>query len=239
MRNIRTLVVAALVGYAYLGAPTPAHAAFNIYLDSGSGQTLVATGNADFGIASFSGTYNGFVVKVLAATSDNGATLSDLQSSTLSVQNTNASTKTLTVTVTQTNYSLPAGTPLFVESGLSGSISSGTLGMTGIFQAYADKNNAVQGTGGFTNGVQNGIQSGSTYDTGSKIGLFNRTAGSPYSLTTVSTLMMSAGGKVNLSSTVNVTPVPAPAGVVLALSSLPFLGIGTWLRRRRAMASDC
>ena len=29
------------------------------------------------------------------------------------------------------------------------------------------------------------------------------------------------------------TAVPAPAGVVLALYGLPFLGLGTWLRRRK------
>ncbi len=31
-------------------------------------------------------------------------------------------------------------------------------------------------------------------------------------------------------------PVPAPAAVVLALTGLPVLGIGGWIRRRRQMA---
>jgi len=39
---------------------------------------------------------------------------------------------------------------------------------------------------------------------------------------------------INYTGNSSVNAVPAPAGIVLALSGLPFLGLGTWVRRRKA-----
>jgi len=55
----------------------------------------------------------------------------------------------------------------------------------------------------------------------------------PYSLTDVLTLNLASGSAiVDVSSAITVTS-PAPAGLVLALTSLPCLAIGRWVRRRR------
>jgi len=166
---------------------------------------------------------------------DNGAALSDLLSATTSIENLSGATATLKLYVSQTNYSLPVGSPLTVESGLGGSVNTGTLTLSNIFQAYADKNNNLLGLTDFTNGAQSGTANGSSFDTGSAVGSFTRTG--DYSLTSCVTFELSGGGKANYSDHVNVSAVPAPAGILLVIAGLPMFGVGAWVRRRNAKAS--
>ncbi|MDB5311192.1 MAG: hypothetical protein JWO38_5394 [Gemmataceae bacterium] len=232
-----------LVGAALVGAPSQASAAFQIALQEagvlGGARTTVASG-PDFTTASFTGTYGDFTVKVFSGASDNGADLSDLLSSTTSVTNNSNTTKTLTLYVSQTNYTLPAGGPLELESGLGGSKNQGTtVTLANIFRAYADKHNNLFGTADQGNGPQSAVASGNTFDTGSATSLFHRLGVvTPYSLTSVITLQISAGGKVGFSAHENLTPTPAPAGLALALAGMPFLGLGAWVRRRQAKAQN-
>jgi hypothetical protein len=227
--------LAILVGAAILGAPASARADLNIYLQeagvNGGAITLVASA-PDFTDVSKSLTYGDFTVKVFGASSDNGATLSDLLSSTTSVTNNATTSKTLHLYASQNNYTLPAGSPLMVESALGGSVNTGTLTLTNIFQAYADKNNNLLGRTDYTNGPQSATANGTSFQTGSASGLFTRTG--DFSLTTQVNFTLSSGGKANYSDHENVTAVvPAPGGVVLALTGLPVLGIGACLLRRR------
>jgi hypothetical protein len=173
---------------------------------NGGAQTVVASG-ADFTAVSFTGTYGDFIVTIVGGASDNGATLSDLLSSTTSVTNNSGNTATLNLFVTQTNYSLPAGPNLNVESGLAGSVNVGTIGLSDIFQVWADKSNNAFGTSDFTNGPQTGVQTGSTFKTGSGTGVFTRLA-TNYSVTSMAKLTLSGGGVVNFSDHVNVTQAP-------------------------------
>jgi len=46
-------------------------------------------------------------------------------------------------------------------------------------------------------------------------------------------ITLGAGAQLNLTGTTTLSTVPAPAGVVLALTGLPILGLGHWLRRRK------
>jgi len=230
-----------MIGAVVLGAPSQANAAFTLSVQQDGGAiTQVATG-ADFSALSYTNTFGDFRITLLGVSSDNGAALSDLLGAVTSIQNTSGATHTLRILASQTNYTLPGGSPLNVESGLGGSLIVGTtLGLNGVFQAYADKNNNLLGLGDYTNGPQSAAQAGTTFDTGSASGLFARIAGSPYSLSSVVTLTIGGGGTVNYSNHVNVTPTattPAPAGVVLALTGLPCLGFGTWLRRRKVLTA--
>ena len=134
-------------------------------------------------------------------------TPSDLLSSTTSVQNLAGSTKTLNLAVFQDDYTLPTGSPLVVESSLGGSVNSGTLSMSNIFQAYASSTNNTAFD--FTNGPQTATLNGSTFQTGSATGVFNRIAGSPYALSSNVAINLTAGGKINFSDQVNVTAAPA------------------------------
>lgn len=198
-----------------------------------SGAITVVASGSDFDAVSFTGTYGDFSIKVLGGSSDNGVTLSDLLSSTTSVTNLSGTTQTLQIYVTQTDYSLPAGSPLNVESGLGGSVNNGTLSLASIFNAFADPNNNPLGTSGAgvysTN--QTALPTGSTFDTGSATGTFIRSGN--YSLTSEVNLTLSGGAKINYSDHINVTPTPAPAGIVLALTGLPLLGLGLLIRRRK------
>jgi len=58
--------------------------------------------------------------------------------------------------------------------------------------------------------------------------------GSTFTLGNVATVHFNgtSGGEANFTVT-TIAPVPAPAGVVLALTGLPLLGVGAWMRRRK------
>jgi|SRR5579864_7124478 len=238
-RKLLPLAVAALVGAAFLAAPTPARADLEIALQEDAGPfTVVATGTS-FTSTSFTGTFGDFTVTILGGSSGNGALLSDLLSSTTLVTNNDGAGHILHLFVTQDGYTLPIGPKLKVESGLGGSLQGTTTAtLTDIFQAYAATNNALFGTGDFTNGPQNASQNVTTFDTGSATGVFTRGAGD-FSLTTVANLELSPGGTLNYSDHENVTnAVPEPSGVVLALNGLAFLGMGVWLQRRKAKVQN-
>ena len=187
---------------------------------NGGAPTVVATA-ADFTTLSYSGTYGDFKVTVFGGASDNDPTLSDLLSSTTKVQNIGASAATLNMTVFQDNYTLPAGSPLTVESGLGGSVNAGKLSLSNIFQAYASSTNDT--TFDFTNGPQTASQTGTTFDTGSATGFFNPTAGKPYALSSNAAINLTAGGQINFSSHVDVTASPdqinTTAGPTVVLGS--------------------
>ena len=170
---------------------------------NGGAPTVVDT-EADFTAVSFTGTYGDFKVTLFGGSSDNGATESDLLSSSTSVQNIGASTATLKLIVFQSDYTLPAGSPLSVESGMGGSVNAGTLSLSNIFQAFASSTNNA--TFDFTNGPQTATPAGSTFQTGSVTGLFNRTVGNPFTLSSNIAINLSAGGKINHSDHVNARP---------------------------------
>jgi len=247
-RNFRFLVAAVVAASYVVGSASTAKASFNIYLQeagvNGGAITSVASG-ADFTAAFFNGTYGDFTVTIFSGASINNATQSSLLSATTNVLNNTGTTKTLNLYVSQTNYTLPTPDPsgqLFVRSGLGGSESAaGAVVLTGIFQAWANGNNALLGMVN-TAGPQNATATGTTFDTGPKETFF--TPGSMYSLTSEVAFTVKGGESAGFSDRVDVRsspfggplPTPAPTGLVLALSGVPFLGFGAWIRRRTAKA---
>ena len=232
MRRMRGLVSLVLAASFVLVASSRADAALQIALqhdDVNGGAITVVGSAADFSAVSFNNSYGDFTVTLFGGASNNTALLSDLLSSTVQVRNNGTTTQTLNLFVTQTNYTLPAGSPLMVESGLGGTVNSGTVSLPGIFQAYADSGNNAFGMTDFTNGPQNATLTGSTLDTGSATGLFNRVG--LYSLTSVVRFEVSAGGNGNFSTHVNVS-VP-DAG---STASLLLLGVGLIAAARRKMS---
>ena len=194
---------------------------------NGGAVTVVATTASDFTGASFTGTYGDFEVQVFGGAAHNGqqaGTFSDLLSATTSVKNNSGSSATLNLFVTQTNYTLPVGPNLNVESGLGATVNTGAVGLSGIFQAWADKNNNAFGMSDFTNGAQTGTQNGSTVQTGSANGVFTRLA-TNYSLTSVAHFTLSGGGQVNYSDHINVTQGQQPVTPQINTSQGPASGI--------------
>jgi hypothetical protein len=219
---------------------SPARADFELFLqESGvNGGKITSVASAtDFTFLFYSGTYGDFKTQLFGGASDNTTSVSDLLQSTTSVRNLSTSTKTLHLWISQTNYTLPFGSLLSVESSLGGSTSKGTLTLADLFQVWADENNNILGTSGFTNGLQSAVKNGSSFDTGSAFGTFSNANGK-YSVTAEVNITMSGGGQSNFSDQVDISPVlapsavPAPSSVLLTISGLPVLGIGFWFRRR-------
>jgi len=98
-------------------------------------------------------------------------------------------------------------------------------------------------TGYFTSGLLGtSNSSGAVGANTSGVLLPNPGVGPQFALTTPFTFYQeysfsnfgTTGQAVALSAGSNVTNTPAPAGLVLALAALPVLGIGAWVRRRKA-----
>jgi len=161
----------------------------------------------------------------------------------------------LVVRISDIDFALPVG-PSLLSSSFSTSIgaSGGILPIAtsaGTFQSVADFNSGVL-FGGLP-GVPGSAPPGSEATTGLQpflvAPLVNLTtsASGDASVTTFATapfslsnefrfaLLTIAGGGQSLqfTGTTSLTALPAPAGVVLALTALPVLGFGHWLRRRR------
>jgi hypothetical protein len=243
----RLLALATLATVALLGTTQDADADLVLYLqqdgvDEGSGVgavteiVRVAGGPGGAVVSPLIFTFGDFEIRVFTATSTEATSMSDLLTSSVRVQNKSSEARTLNLIAAQDGYSLPVGDPLSLVSGSSGTVTTGTLSLTGIFQAYADANNGLLVDGGslpppntFSNGPQDAIQTGNTFDTGSATGLFSRSG--DFSLTAVTTLTLSGGGVVNYDSTISVTAVPEPTTLAAAFTTLPLLG-GLYLRRR-------
>ena len=232
--KVKLTTAAVLASILMFWAPQQVRADLVLYLQEDGGVITeegraVGAPNQSLNISL---SFGDFSVTFLGGASVNAATMSELLSSTTMVVNNDASNQhTLNLWVTQTDYSLPSGTLLNVESGLGGKHVTGTtVGFTGIFQAWADKNNNERGTGDFTNGPQTASPSGNSFDTGSAFGVFTR-LGTNYSLTSVANLTLSAGGTVNYSDTVDVRAVPEPVSMILVGTGLLGLVVSSRLRR--------
>jgi hypothetical protein len=101
-------------------------------------------------------------------------------------------------------------------------------GFASTSNALFDMSQTSTPTGNYSANGQFGSGSGSALSS-----LFSPN-GATYSLTKRLDLDITGpAGITNLSSNLQVTPTPVPAGIVMALSGMPVLGIGAWMRRRR------
>jgi hypothetical protein len=228
-RNLTPLVVAALVGAAILGAPSRADAGFTLTLSDGTTTKTVTDGGAgDLDTTSgqiiFSGSIGSFNIDLSVGTSNSESGAIPAQ---LTINNTTISslgftgTKQLTITLADTNFSAPAaGWTSILSSQLSTTQVPTNSAVT--FQSF------INGTGGSLLSLSN---------VGGVTGADQMTIPSdPYTLANVTTYTVVGQGlgtsvTVQTTGLTQVTPVPAPSGVVLALTALPCLGVGGWLRR--------
>ena len=194
--------------------------------DNGAGDLNPAVGQitnqsvvAGFGIA----------ISVAASNSPGTPTAGLLQISSLLIENQAAGTGVLTITTSDTNYFLPTGPLMSLDSDVGGTFSIGSaIGNSVSFQSFADPNNA-QPAGPVSTPPMNFFKSTSATTesfSGSNSVNWVRNAG-PYSLTNVAVVTLAAGGQVNLSGTTTAVPEPTSA-LALAAMSAGLLG----LRRR-------
>jgi hypothetical protein len=245
-KAVSVLVVLALLG----GLASPARADLEIILsETGfatqyfSATTVGASGSLT---ATSPLTYGDFTITGLSASQLN-ATFSNLQSTNLSITNNTGTAHALSIITYGNNFTLPSGSPLTLVSSAGGNIflpgTSANTNMT--HQGWINNANpAIDTTPSgspalltppteTSPGSQGPTFNGNSFDNGTGTTPFTRT-GTNYSLTSKATINVGGSAGIHFTETLQVTPVPAPAGIVMLLTGLPCLGGACWLRRRTA-----
>jgi hypothetical protein len=197
--------------------------------DSGSTQTFSAAGSPSSPGGVFGGTFQAstpdYTITFLGGQEIQAAPNSELLSSVTSIQETGSGTHTLYITVTGTGFSSPVTPPpVAIASHIGGTLNVGSETTPVTFQSIVPGASLPLQTPTVTGGSYNSNASGLTSN-----------LSAPFSIEeTINVTLTNTGDVFNFSSSTDLTPTPAPAGIVLALSGLPFLAIGTWVRRRKA-----
>jgi len=257
-RRLAVLLVAA--GFVSFGATQPAKAVFQVRIYDGVGAPVVVTDNGVGDNAAGApgvGTINTLTivlssgVQITVATStSNATTAGDPAQMTLNVtvNNLTGSTSTIYVTATDDQFSVPSAiaNPLRMTSSIAGTqignnvtlqsfADAGSSGNPGIMYGatVADANLALVSTGSaITTGTQSALALSGSGDVSIP---FNKQSTANYSLTAAMTLTVAAGTAMNANGQILVT-TPEPSSMAMALAALPLMGLGGWVRRRRAQA---
>jgi hypothetical protein len=239
----KSLWMAALVGAALLGTATRARANLELDLQEDGGTVVKINVANDQGPATFSGKLGlggaggtDFTIFISVGFSNSPGGINGITNvGTVSITNNTGATHTLHINVSAQDFTSPSSPPspaLDLADTVSGSGIDGTL--SGTFQGFADASNALFGTG-FKGQLLNFAVSGQSQSF-SADGLAHGFASGPkYSETILSSYTLGGGTSMTLTGGNTQTMVPVPAGLVLALSGLPFLGLPL-LRRRRKLA---
>jgi len=234
-RNNYLSLVATLVVATVLAAPTQSQAAFRLTLTdtNGPGVPVVVTG-PDAAGASYTGSVGDFsIVIAFGASNSPGSANAMTQVGSIIITNTSGTAQTLTIEATAQNFNSPQSPPpLVMADTVSGSVLSGSL-ITGTFQGFADASNAQGGHGFAGQLLTFGPKgAGSSFAKDGILGGFSPD-GATYSMTVFESFTLSGGGTLTLTGgNAQLTAVPAPAGIVLMLTSLPVV-MGYWASRRR------
>jgi hypothetical protein len=211
---------------------------------TGSGTVLSPTESI------FSGTVGNFLVTLTAVTSNApGAATATLEITNLSVSLIPGATlvaggDTLTINAVGTDYSLPSGTPLTLQSTGSVTFTNSNVGDSMAFNSWLDPNN------GSSPGVGTPAGSSSVTSTGGTVSasLPTTTAsvGRPntdFSMSNTTTITIVAVNDSSIETTgtttalgPNVSSVPEPSSLAIAgVGALGLIGFG--LRRRKALGA--
>jgi hypothetical protein len=186
---------------------------------------------------STSGTTGGFRVSATIADSNSpgSPTIANIDTSGLSIKNQTgvSGNSTLTITTGDTGFYGPTGINGTLMSTISGT-AAGTNASTAsfTFASYIDTTNTQFGTQQGTLPITYASVSPGTSQSG------NASADVtpmpvPYSMSQVAQITLANGDKfADMSSSTTLT-APAPRGLVLAMTGLPFVLVVTWLRRQR------
>jgi len=248
-------LLAALIAVgAFLGLTAPLEASFRLRVEQvGSPDNgVVITDTANTGMITYSGTIGtAFIVNVTTGISkpilplagDGFIAATDLNSVNVSA----AAGSTLRITLEDTDFTAGTnGNTYITQASIGGTLSGG--GNTLTAQSWVNTGNAVpvlgpdQGPGSGVLAAIGGIPGGSTksftptaFTTGpgafSGTGINTFVKSGNYSMFTQVTVNFNSAGTVSFDSEHGVM-APVPAGLVLALTGMPVLGLG-YLGRRR------
>jgi hypothetical protein len=235
-RNLLPLV--ALAGVALLGAPTRAHAIFQVRVTTLSGtQTITDGGVGDLdGLVNNSITVNYadasyHLVGTISFTNAPGTATKAILDVSYNV-NTNGGELggAASLEASATGFTQPNSNPETMTFALNGN-GSGTGTLSG--QSWVVQNGAVFAESGpFTVSEP---PSGPPFNVNGAYGgtgSVSYNGATPYTLTEKLSFSLSPNSNTSGDGQITIT-TPAPAGVVLALTGLPCCGIGAWIRRRR------
>ncbi len=235
---------AALAVFITVASPTKACASFELEIQASSdgihwtdeGSVTITPPssilNASFTIGDFTVTET-IAVSNSPGDTVNGATLTQTN---VAITSVSGSDGTIYVEVSAQGYSIPESPPLATLTS-SSTLNTQSGSTTETATSYVDLGDALFGTSGaatapltVTASGQGGYGSGSDTTSFSASGTYSLTNEVSYTFTGVTAANQELISEGNVSTTVT-TPVPSTA--VLALSGLPLLGLGLWLRRRK------
>jgi len=238
----RSCRIAILAGIVVLAAAAPARADIEIWLSASTGTNnnpplasdMVASALSGAPVSYTSPNFGAFSISVLVTNSNSpGSPTSAILTGNGVITNNTSKTATLYITLSDTGFTDPTTPPVDVVSSINGKVEISNAANKLTYWSYVNTDNTQNGIGGATFGPQNpSIVSGAFSDVN---GLTLSSLSGPYSLTERFALTLGAGVTIDFSSSTVLTgptAVPAPAGIVLALTGLPCLGLG-WLARRR------
>jgi len=253
-RFSKFLPAMAVLGAAFvLATPTPARASYDVEVfDDGvlqGGIVVTKVGNSLL----FTGSTTHFDITNGSGLSNNpgsptGSKLS-LSSNELIATTFGAAggSHTIRIVLSQTDWTEPVGTPLNLTSAAGGSASwasgdSAANKVTAKYQGFLDNTNTLFGEPGAGSTPQQTAVGSNTITTVPLVfapptSSASVPGGTPFSMTddlsfTFDLAAGSGADTANVSASTTAT-IPEPSTLVLALSALPCLGFGQWLRRRR------
>jgi hypothetical protein len=245
----RFLAVVALAALSLFALASPADAAFRLRLDNTTtGDSVILTDSASTGVLSFSGALGNLGINMTTALSKPvlGPVTMDLNS----VNVVSSGTATLVITVEDTGFGPANPGSLGIVTNIGGTVAKfGTIG----WNAWVDPldNAPVLGPDQAPGGGAPAITFPGTSSPPASLFFDNSlggaslafsgtattsvaTAGGPYAMYGQATLTFGAS-PASTSFDAEISAVPAPAGLALAVAGLPFLGMA-YLRRRKATA---
>jgi hypothetical protein len=197
-------------------------------------QTLVhVVGSASSGLSggNLAATEGNFTIQIQGASTSQTSNISEaLGSATQLINNDFTTSHTLTLVITATGYTQPlAGT---IASLIGGSTPNGSTLVT-FSSTVTDGTTTTH-----VNNAPFTASGTSSYNSSANGSISGLTSG--YTITETIVFQMSGspspGAQINYSSSTVLTATPEPATVAMALTALPLLGIGAWVRRRRIQA---
>lgn len=214
--------VAALVAIAVLGTPQASHADFTVTVieDGATLDTLHFTSPGTFNISKVYAdfTLNGTLVESNApGTNVEG----DMSFSTVDVTDTSGSKHDINILLSDT----------FSNPGSAGETMTLGNNLTVVKQLAGSNPVALfSSLDGSSTSTVNFNGSNTPFAQSSSAQVFR--ANDTYTLAQNLDIKLAASGDIELQTDTSAA-VPAPASMVMAFSALPFLGMGTWLRRRK------
>jgi len=247
MLNERPLATTALVAILLLGVASTADADFQVTLNAGSASQTIVDGGAGDGdgtvnneisvdIANLGGYSFKFTLGETNAPGGGGIAFINVGTDRIS----GSGATTVSIVASANHFTEPVTPPdLLVTSSATAQFLSGTTSGNKAnvsYSAYFDTSDALATSGGI--GTLIGADTSQITAPGGNVDLSDSrvitSLNPPYALTFVlqAQFLNSGTNKIDLDGQIEITPLPVPSGLILALTAMPALCLGIWRRRR-------